>query len=87
MVIHYRKNKVERVDGSSIAHTNAHHIQNSSMFHLNPHGRVGNEELVYEIAGNNEDAEMVLEVMESKVRPIEDDKKLVRGTIWVRGME
>lgn len=86
MVIHYRKNKVERVDGHSIDHSNGYKLVNSSILVWNPHGRAGNEELVRFIAGNNEDAEMVLDVMEAKVRPIEDDKKLVREKIFVRGM-
>lgn len=87
MVIHYRKNKVERVDGHSISHSSGEHIQNNAIFNLNPHGRVGNEEAVYAIAGNTEDAEAILELMEAKVRPIEDDKKLVRSKIFVRGMK
>lgn len=86
MVIHYRKNKVERVDGHSINHSTGEHLQNSAIFHLNPHGRLGNEELVYAIAGNNEDAEVILNLIEAKVRPIEDDRKLVREKIFVRGM-
>lgn len=86
MTFHYRKNKVERVAGGSISSSGGVHVQSNAIFNLNPHGRLGNEEMIYEIAGNTDDAEEILQQIEDKVRDAEDPHHLRFEYIHVRGM-